>query len=471
MLNAIIIKSVDELFRFQLPQILVGEDPSKTIPQRASNSREDEFDLSSWDNFDEWIQTLIADIKEKCIEQSIDYTYLFSGGLFNKVNSENKLQSKLSKIEEALNVLFGSMGFQCEIEPAQPQRVALDPDLVFSYKPLQSAKFDPRVVVEVKSFWLQAFMECDDLYSSLTRCYIGKGSPSDRGVFFGFQQLYGYMSVNNLRFGILTTYEKTWFVRRVSGSLDEVPKVEISQTVYRSQTESFTLLGALAGFYYHGIKGDDVFYAPPFTSPSRTVSVMLESFTKTAGYDFPHLKSSELEFGRVFGGGESASVLFVGERYLPSKIVCKIVNGGKVRRGYDLDELPFNYLKDEAIILEKLEDLQGNGITKVVGTFCMMGFIYGILMEYHGVKLNITDQGVLCHKESILQRLRDVRDKMHTLGVAHCDIRRSNICWDSDTCIVTLVDFSHARLKADVTEDCWLELVREDARAIEELFG
>ncbi|KAI3643329.1 hypothetical protein MP228_012884 [Amoeboaphelidium protococcarum] len=466
-----IIKSVDELFSFELPQILVGEDPSKTIPFRSSNPREDQFGVSSWDSFDEWIKTLIADIKLQCDKQSIDYNYTFAGGLFDEVEAENQLQLTLAGIEQALIVLFGSLNFTCKINHAQPQRVALDPDLVFSYKPLQSAKLDPRVVVEVKPFWMKAYVECDDLYSSLTRCYEGEYSASDRGVFFGFQQLYGYMSVNNLRYGILTTYEKTWFVRRVSRSLDEPPKVEISKTVFRSQTEPFLLLGALAGFYYHGIKGDDVFYASPFRSPSRTVSALQDSFTKTAGYDFPHLKSSELEFGGVYGGGESASVLFVGERYLPSKIVCKIVDGGKERRGYDLDELPFNYLKEEANILEKLKDLQGNGITKVVGTFCMMGFIYGILMEYHGVKLKTTDQGVLCHKESILQRLRDVRDKMHKLGVAHCDIRTSNICWDSDSSIVTLIDFSHARMKADVTEDCWLELVREDARAIEELFG
>ncbi|KAI3635875.1 hypothetical protein MIR68_006513 [Amoeboaphelidium protococcarum] len=412
------------------------------------------------DDFNAWIKTLIADIKKRCDEQYVDYNYPFAGGLFNKVNSENKLQLRLFGIELALIVLFESMGFVCEIEHAQPQRVALDPDLVFSYQSQNSEECYPRVVVEVKLFWMKAYVECDDLYSSLKRCYKGKYSPSDRGVFLGFQQLYGYMSVNNLHYGILTTYEKTWFVRRASRNLDELPKVEISQTVYRSQTEPFTLLGALAGFYYHGIKGDDVFYASPFRSPNRQESILQDSFRKTAGYDFPHLKSSELEFGGVFGGGASASVLFVGERYLPSKTVCKIVDGSKVRRGYDLDELPFNYLSEEANILEKLEDLLGNGITKVVGTFCMMGFMYGILMEHHGVKLNTTDQGVLCHKERILQRLRYVRDQMHNLGVAHCDIRKSNICWDSETNIVKLVDFSHARLKEDVSEDCWLELVR-----------
>ncbi|KAI3644445.1 hypothetical protein MP228_010609 [Amoeboaphelidium protococcarum] len=466
-----IIKSVNELFSFQLPQMLVGEDPCRTIPFNSPDSREIEFNVSRWDDFNAWIQTLIADIKQQCDEQSIDYNYPFAGGLFDEVEAENQLQLSLAIIEEALIFLFGSIGFACKINHAQPQRVALDPDLVFSCKSSQSAKSDPRVVIEVKPFWLQAFMECDDLYSSLTRYKEGSDSASDRGVFFGFQQLYGYMSVNNLRYGILTTYEKTWFVRRVSRSLDEPPKVEISKTVFRSQTESFTLLGALAGFYYHGIKGDDVFYASPFRSPIRQESVLQNSLTKTRGYDFPHLKSSELDFGRVFGGGASASVLFVGERYLPSKIVCKIVDGSKVRRGYDLNELPFNYLREEANILEKLQVLQGNGITKVVGTFCIMGFIYGILMEYHGVKLNTTDQGALCHKERILQCLHDVRDKMHELGVAHCDIRRSNICWDSDSSIVTLVDFSHARLKADVSEDYWLELVGEDKRAIEELFG
>ncbi|KAI3633424.1 hypothetical protein MIR68_008371 [Amoeboaphelidium protococcarum] len=466
-----IIKSVDELFSFILPEMLVGEDPCRTIPFNSPDSREIEFDVSRWDNFNAWIQTLIADVKLQCDEQSIEYFYALSGGLFNKVNSENKLQLRLFGIELALIVLFESMEYACNIDSASPSEDALDPDLVFSYKSLQSTQRNTRIVTKVKSFWLQAFMECDDVYSSLTRYNEGSDSPSDRGVFFGFQQLYGYMSVNNLRYGILTTYEKTWFIKRLSRSLDEPPKVEISQTILRSQTEPFTLLGALAGFYYHGIKGDDVFYASPSRSPCRTVSVMLESFEKTKGYDFPHLKSSELDFGRVFGGGASASVLFVGGHYLPSKTVCKIVDGSKVRRGYDLNELPFNYLREEANILEQLQVLQGNGITKVVGTFCIMGFIYGILMEYHGVKLNTTDQGVLCHKERILQCLHDVRDKMHELGVAHCDIRRSNICWDSDSSIVTLIDFSHARLQADVTEDCWLELVREDARAIEELFG
>ncbi|KAI3643328.1 hypothetical protein MP228_012883 [Amoeboaphelidium protococcarum] len=466
-----VFKTVDELFSFKLPKMLVGEDPCKTIPFNSPDSREIEFDVSRWDDFNAWIQTLIANIKQQCDEKSIEYFYVFACSLFHEVEAENILQSKLSKIEEALMYLFESMGFLCNIDLASPSKDALDPDMVFSYKSQQSTQRDTRIVTKVKSFWLQAFMDCDDLYSSLTRYKEGSDSPSDRGVFLGFQQLYGYLYFNNLRYGVLTTYEKTWFVRRVSRSLDEVPKVEISQTVYRFQTGPFTLLGALAGFYYHGIKGDDLFYASPFRSPSRTVSAMLESFEKTRGYDFPHLKLSELEFGSVFGGGASASVLFVGEHYLPSKTVCKIVDGSKVRRGYYLNELPFNYLKEEANILEKLKDLQGNGITKVVGTFCMMGFIYGILMEYHGVKLKTTDQGVISHKERILQRLRDVKEKMHNLGVAHCDIRKSNICWDSDSSIVTLIDFSHARLMADVNEDCWLELVREDARAIEELFG
>jgi serine/threonine protein kinase len=47
--------------------------------------------------------------------------------------------------------------------------------------------------------------------------------------------------------------------------------------------------------------------------------------------------------------------------------------------------------------------------------------------------------------------LIDSVQRLHDAGILHCDIKPTNIVWDSNTKLVSLVDFGHAQLAGDST--------------------
>lgn len=116
---------------------------------------------------------------------------------------------------------FGS----CSAHP-----VKAEPDRIF-YKN-QEQLF---LAIEVKTKDVLALKDLVEKYNIDIK-YYNKDLTSPKNVVYQVNQIFGYLSWNELQYGVLTTYEETWFLKRNAGTLYVSPAIKytsISPTLFR----------------------------------------------------------------------------------------------------------------------------------------------------------------------------------------------------------------------------------------------
>lgn len=102
-------------------------------------------------------------------------------------------------------------------------------------------------------------------------------------------------------------------------------------------------------------------------------------------------------------------------------------------------------LQHEAAVYESLKHLQGDAIPRLFRTGPLAGGrFYGLCMEVVGVNLvRALRAGV--DKEYLKQGALKALAKLHAARFLHRDIRLENICYNAETCRVSLVDLGFAQ--------------------------
>ncbi|KAI7817525.1 hypothetical protein BC939DRAFT_465619, partial [Gamsiella multidivaricata] len=67
------------------------------------------------------------------------------------------------------------------------------------------------MAIEVKTKWVLSSANLVRKYNDDVSVLAQHRSPTN-SVHLPVQQIFGYLSSNNLRYGVLTTYEQTWFL-------------------------------------------------------------------------------------------------------------------------------------------------------------------------------------------------------------------------------------------------------------------
>jgi predicted Ser/Thr protein kinase len=261
------------------------------------------------------------------------------------------------------------------------------------------------------------------------------------------QQIYNYMGGNELRYGILSTYDNHWFLRR------EHAKLWISKTL-PLQSESPPVLKAYA-YLTRQAKENPNSPKPQVLVPaqgdnnSRTLrsnskSSSSSSLTNQASSTFSNQQSSsntsvdqqnysftDFKFKSILGEGRSGKTL-----------LCEFRGNMIALKSVDLSKAPSYVLEEmqkEVEIYKELADIQGKYIPKLV---CYgyygggMSFVIGLTI----VGTTLSDQ-----KVTKRQRSRAIKglEAIHKHGILHNDIREENILINDDG-DVYLIDFGMA---------------------------
>ena len=263
-------------------------------------------------------------------------------------------------------------------------------------------------------------------------------------------QLYHYMRLNHRRYGILTSYEHTWFLYRSQEcSVSGCQEPRVHETLYVSEGISFsartpTVLQCLA--YFNSILIDAHIDSPPSpTPPSPKLSARTKSLrscrsksssNKPPDSSMPKRRSSRLaksplssqvqivqqpqDFGaddfrldKVLGEGRSR-VYF--DYYESKPIALKVADIAKHR-----EMLP--ELLNEVSAYEQLSSLQGKGIPR----FVCHGFVEEVLYCVGVAVCGTVAKGLTDQQK---QKLLDTLDSIHELGILHNDIKIENILVD-----------------------------------------
>ncbi|OAJ32792.1 hypothetical protein BDEG_28672 [Batrachochytrium dendrobatidis JEL423] len=234
-------------------------------------------------------------------------------------------------------------------------------------------------------------------------------------------QLYHYMRLNHRQYGILSTYENTWFVyRNQECAVCEEPRSH--EILYVSEGISFTVRTPTVQqclSYFNSIVNHNHMDSPPASKrPSRASSatqISRPSSTRvspraslsrgcsslSSGIQINEQPQDfdvdDFKFDTVLGEGRSKVYL---DYYGSSRIALKVADIAK--HGEMLPEL-----LNEVSVYEQLSGLQGNGIPR----FVCHGFVEDVLY---------------CQKQKLLETLESI----HEAGILHNDIKKENILID-----------------------------------------
>jgi len=262
------------------------------------------------------------------------------------------------------------------------------------------------------------------------------------------QQIYNYMGGNELRYGILTTYDNHWFLRR------EHAKLWISKTL-PLKSEYPPVLKAYAYLTRQAKEN------PKSPKPQVVVPVQGDNDSRTLR---SHSKSSsnsslnQQQSSSTFANQQSSSNTSVkqnnysfsdfkfksilGEGRSGKTLLCEFRGDMIALKSADLSKAPSYVLEEmqkEVEIYKDLADIQGKYIPKLV---CYgyygggMSFVIGMTI----VGTSLSDQKI--KKQQKTRAIKGL-EAIHKHGILHNDIREENILIN-DKGALYLIDFGMA---------------------------
>ncbi|KAL5036660.1 hypothetical protein RTP6_004202 [Batrachochytrium dendrobatidis] len=269
-------------------------------------------------------------------------------------------------------------------------------------------------------------------------------------------QLYTYMVLNRLQYGILTSSEYTFFFKRVKveDSSDGFEQLFISTGIARTATNP-TVLQSIA--YFLSLADGTLCTSPP-PSPLRqsprnsrpsstrnspsTLRKMVETTNFASGNEdgsVPIQKDADSSYESAFALEDFniKSVLGSGRTkvYYEAKHQLALKSIDLWKQSNMLAEL-----HNEIEIYCLLSDLQGRFIPKLVLHGYWEGGMYCIGFSLCGTVPEALSES---QKQSVLSNI----DAIHKLGIIHNDIKKENILVDENG-MVYLIDFGFATLNS-----------------------
>jgi hypothetical protein len=398
--------------------------------------------VETWENFDQEVRQFVSNkVSEIETEPQESQEFASNIKIFNRTkltySSEKNVEDALKQffitvVQTSIRLIFGK-----DIGLSHVGDARLDPDLAFV---LCRDNIDSTLaLVEVKT--PKAFplgpdlVECfrteqaklkpnADIIEKLRRS--GKDqvliNPDETKASRAITQLWGYLSVNNLKYGILTTFNDTYFFKREFSEGQGVSRLEISKSVSIGDS-SVPIVGALC--YFSGLLLESHLYAPPYS----TLILRLKSAPNVNKYKVTHVDISDFRFGVATDFQTGANVI-LGE-YSPNKTaIFQMLDSTKPRA----TTMFFTELE----AYRRLDGLQGTVVPNLHYSYLMSAFLFSLILQHCGQPISQTQFREFY--EHILNAVKAV----HQRGVLHGDIALRNILIDSTSNKVVLVDFGVA---------------------------
>jgi predicted Ser/Thr protein kinase len=237
-------------------------------------------------------------------------------------------------------------------------------------------------------------------------------------------QIFGYMAHNRCRYGVLSTYENTWFFMR---PVNDTGALFISDVVKYEDT-SPTLLRCFAYLRSLARQGSDCSFPPTFPPQLPGDEQLNRGDLRLEKFDW-----DSFELTGVLGKGRSGKTFdgtLRGER-----VAIKLADLWQKKKLHE-------EMITEARVYVQLGKLQGHGIPKLMGVGYTAGGLFALMTEFAGSQLepwNINDE--------MREMIVGVLARIHDAGLLHGDIRRQNILVDHkhDGPRITFIDFGFSK--------------------------
>ncbi|KAF3905100.1 hypothetical protein ABW21_db0200947 [Orbilia brochopaga] len=307
------------------------------------------------------------------------------------------------------------------------------------------------LIIEAKTPWaLPTDPELD-----LPRYYNQHSGDSERDpVIKALHQIYGYMTLNSLKYGILTNGDTTFVFRRVfkkqgvvdtghGGVLECSPTISVLGRGLESPVAAYAFVAALSyqdEWFHHSLADD--FDAPPTEFELDQVEDILAPLpTKTL---FTTTKGFKFQIGRALSAGVASTM--IGQIVYRKAFLCDCII-----KTYDLANKEAEAMfEHECGIYDALSHLQGHKIPRLYIKGKLMGLIGMLTLEDCGETLQ---EGV--NKAEAKKALLKALELIHAKGILHNDIAPRNVVFkvgEPPESAFRLIDFGLATFNATERE-------------------
>jgi serine/threonine protein kinase len=252
---------------------------------------------------------------------------------------------------------------------------------------------------------------------------------NDTKVHRVISQLWGYLSVNHLKYGVITTYSQTYFFRRPE-STSQICQLEVSPGI---SVQGNLIAVFKAWYYFLNTLKQDFLYTSPY-SPPKLLHKQVK--TKKNKYEPIDIDLCQVYFNEPFAFGSSCSVT-TGRVTLSSNELSNLDGNNFILKVFDgsKDSCAKSLFEREIFAYQTLEAIQGDTIPHFHCGLIASGFVFVIVLE----KIAATKD---CLSNVASDKVRLAYSKLHSLGVIHNDVAKRNVLDTSDS--VRIVDFGRS---------------------------
>jgi len=321
------------------------------------------------------------------------------------------------------------------------------------------------------------------------------------------RQLYNYMLINGLYFGLLYSFNHyAGFIRDCSGNLTIIEIVRSTDTVPAEPVSAMQFLIMwihLSYLYPNGFEARHKFpnfnvcthhdcekrHLPMHAAQHGKYLVpgnMNLGAADTEMASLPSSRSSEyfpsnrlpvffadslnrvVHFCDFYFEGWKAGDDFKAIEWARLQEQTGLLKYMDLAKPADLGEYLIEPLRTELQVYKALEKEQGFAIPKVYGGGMMADMIFGgIFLEDVGNSLEMLEDKAI--SDAWMRKAVIALDRIHDLGVLHGNLDDTHILIDEKTGDPKLVGFSHAKFKKNMTVDEWRVAVEEEKDTAREI--
>ncbi|PPQ97034.1 hypothetical protein CVT26_001292 [Gymnopilus dilepis] len=417
---------------------------SKIDPTTRAHPKTDLQHLTPWVSFSEEIHQAIESAMARVRLNPGHFDLIYEPAYPSPVGCEEEIRCHATfalhrPVERVLQAL-GVEGRFCSPHGVDYALIG-EPDFLWISGKPQSADLCPKLVVEYKPWWEANLSDIPSTFADSSSDKLSEQSLE------ALHQVYGYMTLNNNRYGILTNWKEALFLRRTETSEKTLDYYHVKLDRPLAVDSPISMLKAWVGITL--LAEVDWFCAPAsipehgLGSPGIGKYQCLDLDYRLCLFDL-----SSVHRGK-HGNVLETQILMPGRRQSEISVRCKVV---------DTSRYPFEAetLENEVDIYASLQNFQGLVTPKFRGYYCILGFLKILALQPVGVPIP-RDASI---SEALRMKMKGSLRQIHEAGFIHGDIALCNFCLTTDE-KVFLVNFQDSR-RADAQTELDREMAEID---------
>lgn len=265
-------------------------------------------------------------------------------------------------------------------------------------------------------------------------------------------QLWGYMSVNCFKYGVLSTFNETYFFQRVEHCKDSLSELKISPAIICpvDPTGNTNLSVMAAWSYFTHLLMEGYLYTSPYTTPNVKYSLVTRD-----PFEPQNIQMHQLKFKNI---GDPLAIKSTVKLDDNLNAYIKFFDPSKDNEDNEAAEKFYSEIE----AYKSMSGLMGKKIPVLYGSFIVSGLFYALLLELCGEEIQSQEELV-----KYSNQIKQAYEAIHKCGVIHGDVDERHLFALNGS--IRVIDFDRCKLKSKYDDSEWEALVEDENIRVDSL--